>query len=443
MNSRLQFATGLFSLIFSFYFIFSTAALGAQIYIPIGEAQVKKSVLAITDIKVGSGSGAADDARTVQAIWARDFNFTGLFTIQNSSAFIEGKDAGITLDAFKLTDWTTIGTEFLLKAVTSRENNIVSLELRLYDVLGGKQILGKRFTAQPNEVTLLGHTSANAVMEALTGRSGMFTSKLAFVCNKTGKKEIYVADFDGQNVRQLTKHGTLAFAPAWSPDGKQLAYSLFTKNGRNVKNIDLYEYDFAKGVATLMTNQKGTNSGAHYSPDGEKIALTMSFLGNQEIFVLNRSDRKVTKLTKSFGFDVDPSWSPDGRKLAFVSSRAGLPMVYSMNADGSNVKRLTFAGKFNATPSWSPDGKKIAFAGWNDGHFDVFLMNADGSSIERLTKDEGSNEDTYFSPDGNFIAFSSNRSGQKNIYAISIDGKTTHRLSFGLGDCEAPKWSQR
>lgn len=412
-------------------------AFAGQIYISIGDPQIKKSVLAIPLTKGGSS-----DAKALHGILNRDLGFTALFKIQDPSAFIEDASAGLTLDSFKLSDWTTIGTEFLVKSTAEREGDTVTLEIRLYDVLGGKQILGKRFSAKSGELPLLGHTAANAIMEALTGRPGMFTSRLAFVCNKGGHKEIWVADFDGQNVRQLTHHKNLAFAPAWSPDGNKLAYSLYTKNAKNIKNIDLYEYDFNTGRSTLLSNRRGTNSGAAYSPDGSKIALTMSFLGNQEIFTMARGSKKVVKLTQSFGFDVDPAWSPNGKQIAFVSSRAGLPMVYTMNADGSGVKRLTFAGKFNATPSWSPDGNKIAFAGWTEGHFDVFFMGADGANIERLTKNEGSNEDTFFSPDGNFIAFSSTRTGRKSIYAVSMDGQTTHRLTFGLGDCEAPKWSQ-
>ena len=423
--------------------LFAPVANAGQIYIPIGEAQVKKSVLAISYVKTThTGEGEVRDARAIHGVLNRDFAFTALFNIQDPAAFIEPQTAGITLDSFKLSDWTTIGTEFLFKTQLSRDGDVNALDVRLYDVLGGKQILGKRFTAKIHETTLLAHTAANAVMEALTGRPGMFTARLTFVCNKTGNKEIWIADFDGQNPQQLTHHRGLSFAPAWAPDGKHLAYSVFTKNGRNIKNIDLYEYDFATGKATLLSNRQGTNSGASYSPDGSKVALTMSFLGNQEIFLMERGSKSVTKITKSFGFDVDPTWSPDGKHIAFVSSRAGLPMVYLMNADGTGVKRLTFAGKFNATPSFSPEGKKIAFAGWTEGHFDVFTMGADGSGLERLTKDEGRKEDTTYSPDGNFIAFSSTRTGQKNIYAISEDGKTTHRLTYSLGNCEAPKWTR-
>ena len=430
----------IFNLLFAAVLSLQTANAG-QYYISIGAAKVKKSVLAIPFVKLNGSGGLLDHAKTLHSTLNRDLAFTSLFTIQDTNAFLEPQSAGIALDSFKLSDWTSIGSEFLLKTELAKDGDVLSFEVRLYDVLGGKQILGKKFSAKNNEAVLLAHTAASAVLESLTGKPGMFTSRLAFVCNKSGNKEIYTADFDGANPKQLTHHRSLAFAPAWSPDGKYLSYSLYTKNSKNIKNIDLYEYNFDSGRSVLMSNRQGTNSGASYSPDGSKIALTMSFLGNQEIFALDRSSKQVTKLTQSFGFDVDPAWSPDGKSVAFVSSRAGLPMVYSMNADGSGVKRLTFAGRYNATPSWSPDGKKLAFAGWNEGHFDIFTMNTEGTGLERLTKEEGSNEDAHFSPDGLFVAFSSTRSGQKNIYAISIDGQTTHRLSYGLGQCEAPKWS--
>lgn len=421
---------------------FASPAFAGQVYISIGDAKIKKSVLAIPKVKITEASKEAEKAaETLHQILNRDLEFTALFRIQDPQAFIEPPAAGLALDGFKLSDWSTIGTEFLLKTGVQIEDGQIALELRLHDVLGGKQIHGKRYMAPKGEATTLAHTAANDIMEALTGHRGMFLSKLAFVCNRSGQKEIYVSDYDGSNVEQLTHHRSLAFAPAWSPDAKLLAYSVYTKNSKNVKNIDLYEYNFQTKKSTLLSNRPGTNSGASYHPEGDRVALTMSFLGNQEVFALDRRSKKVTKLTNSFGFDVDPSYSPSGNKVAFVSSRSGLPMVYTMNTDGSSVQRLTFAGKFNATPTWSPDGKKIAFAGWIDKHFDVFMMNTDGSGLERLTKNEGSNEDTFFSPDGNFIAFTSNRAGQKNVYAITTDGQTTRRLTFGLGHCETPKWS--
>ncbi|MBI3542005.1 MAG: PD40 domain-containing protein [Deltaproteobacteria bacterium] len=425
-------------------------ALAGQIYIPVGEARVKKSVVAFPDTKyMSAGMDAGDSkglARLVRETIGNDLAFTNLFTMQDRSAFIEKGDAGLTLETFRISDWTTIGTEFLVKTGISFTGENISYEMRLYDVLGAKQIVGKRYVAKQAEPKVLAHSVANDIVTALTGKPGIFFTKIAMVCKKGHSKEIWVTDFDGSNPKQLTSHGTLAFAPAWSTDNRKIAYSLYTKNSHNIKNIDLYEYDFGTHRSKLLSNRKGINSGAAYSPDGRHVALTMSFLGNPDIFLLDPVSKEVTRLTKSLGTDVDPAWSPDGKRIAFVSTRSNQPMVYvgdveTMKTAPSSASRLTFAGKYNATPTWSPDGRKIAFASINDSRFDLFLMGTDGTNLERLTKDEGSNEDPHFSPDGNFIAFSSNRAGQKNVYVITVDGKFTKRLTFGLGECEAPKWS--
>lgn len=417
---------------------FSFAADSA--YIAVGSAKTKKTIIAFPDVKSADPS-IASDARKITQTVTDDLTFMDLFSFLDSKAFVENSSAGITLDKFKLTDWTSIGAEFLIKASLSREGENYVLEAYAYNTFGAKQVLGKRYVAAPTDARILGHTLANNIVEALTGLPGIFLTKIAMSCDRTGKKEIYMMDFDGTEVKQLTKHRSIAFAPAWSPDGNKLAYSVYTRHRNNLKNIDLYEFDFATSSYRMISNRKGINSGAAYAPDGHKIALTMSFLGNPEIFTFDPVTNSVSRLTKSFGFDVDPSWSPDGKSIAFVSSRAGVPMVFSMKADGSEVHRLTYAGKYNATPSWSPQNNKIAFAGWLDKHFDIFIMNPDGSNIQRLTKDQGNNEDPSFSPDGNFIVFSSNRTGQQNIYVVNVDGTFAKRITFGLGNCVSPKWS--
>ncbi len=408
-------------------------------YISVGQAKTKKSVIAFPEVRTDAAS--SDTARTLHSVVSTDLAFMDLFRFLDSKAFIEKPGAGIQTGTFQLSDWSSIGAEFVIKTQLARTDQALTLEAYLYDTAGAKQVLAKRYVAAPGDSRTLAHTLANDVVLALTGLPGIFQTKLVVACAKGGKKELYLMDFDGTNAKQLTKHRSIAFSPAWSPDGTRLAYSLFTKRRDNVKNIDLFELDFHTNTIRLLSNRKGINSGSAYSPDGRSIALTMSFLGNPEIFTLDPTTSQVTRLTKSFGFDVDPSWSPDGKKVAFVSSRSGNPMVFSMNADGSNVQRLTYAGRYNASPSWSPRGNKIAFAGWLDGHFDIFIMNPDGSNIERLTQNQGNNEDPAISPDGNFVAFTSNRTGGQNIYVMNLDGTFVKRLTFGLGNCSAPKWS--
>lgn len=427
----------------SIFFSISAFAAEERPYIAVGSAKTKKTVMAIPALQLPRAGALLDQiSKQIHEIVTSDLEFMDLFRFLNAAAFIENREsAGITLDRFKLSDWTSIGAEFLLKGALVLEGNVLTLEAHLFDTFGGKEVLAKRYVTAREDSKTLAHSLANDVVMALTGSTGIFLTKIAMSCERGRKKEIYMMDFDGSHLKQVTSHQSIAFAPAWSPDGTRIVYSLYARHKNNIKNIDLYEFDFATSSIRMLSNRKGINSGAAYSPDGKRIALTMSFLGNPEIFSLDPMNGMVTRLTSSFGVDVDPSWSPDGKNLAFVSSRTGMPMVYAMALDGSKVQRLTFAGRYNATPNWSPRNNKIAFAGWVDGRFDIFIMNPDGTNIERLTKDQGNNEDPQFSPDGNFIIFSSNRTGQQNIYAMNVDGTFVKRLTYGIGNCVTPKWS--
>ncbi|MGE0614653.1 MAG: Tol-Pal system beta propeller repeat protein TolB [Bacteriovoracia bacterium] len=420
----------------------ATSTAETTAYIPVGKAKTKKTVIAFPPIRTKDGDPRGI-AKTIASTVNDDLVFMDIFSFMAPGAFIEdaGK-AGIAPDTFKYSDWSVIGTDILIKAALSSEGSNVVLEAYVYDPSKSSQVMAKRYVASPADAVSIGHTFANELVEKLTGLKGIFMSRIAMVCNLTGKDEIYVMDFDGKNSKQLTRHRSLAFSPGWSPDGSKIAYTVVNRNAKNVRNHDLFEYSFIENSTRQLSNRTGMNSGADYSPDGSKIALTMSFLGNPEIFSLDPKTKTITRLTKSFGSNVDPRWSPDGSKLAFISDRTGQPMVFSMNADGSNVQRLTFAGRYNATPSWSSTNNKIAFAGWTTGHFDIFIMNPDGTKIERLTKDQGNNEDPDFSPDGNFLVFSSNRTGKKNIYVMNIDGTFVKRLTYGLGNCQSPRWSK-
>lgn len=430
---------------FAFFFVLALPAYaGRAPYIPVGSAKTKKTVLALTSVQTPVASEVMNNlSRTLELTIQNDLLFMDLFRFLPKSAFLETSQVGVVLGSFKFSEWTSVGAEFLIKSTLSRDDRIIKFEAYLYDVRGAKQILGKRYVADSTEVKTVAHTFANDIVHALTGLPGIFLTKIVMSCDRTENKEIYVTDFDGTNTKQITHHRSISFAPAWSPSGSTIAYSLYALHKGNLMNIDLYEYSFTTNASRMLSNRSGINSGAVYSPDGKNIALTMSFLGNPEIFKLDLSDRTVERLTTSFGFDVDPSWSPDGKALAFVSSRTGQPMVFKMSkeGEGERITRLTFAGRYNATPSWSIQNNKVAFAGWVDNHFDIFIMNPDGTNIERLTKNQGNNEDPHFSPDGNFIVFSSNRTGTKNVYVMNVDGTFVKRLTYGLGNCVAPKWS--
>lgn len=410
-----------------------------QAYIAVGKAKTRKTVIALPNLGGAATLKAAGD-KTLETVRA-DLLYMDAFDLMDSKAFID-PSAGAEPGSFEMSNWKQIQAEFVFKGAMKPTENGMALEGYLYNVGNGQAVLTKRYLASLGDLKTLGHTIANDIVKTISGLPGIFLTKIAMVCERRAqKKEVYVMDFDGGNVREITHHNSVTLTPAWSPDSTKIAYSLIAKNKKNVKNPNLYEFDFKTSRIKLLSDRAGMNSGAHYHPDGKRIALTMSFLGNPEIFVFDPESKSVTRLTNNPGVDVDPNWSPDGKHLSFVSNRAGAPMVYRMNSDGSDVRRLTFAGSYNATPTWSPQNNKIGFAGWIDGRFDIFIMNPDGTNIERLTKNQGNNEDPSFSPDGNFLVFSSNRAGQKNVYVMNIDGTFVKRLTYGLGDCVSPRWS--
>lgn len=407
---------------------------GTPYYIAVGAAQIKKMNLFFPPIETHRPLEETL-SRSIRNTIINDLTFTGLLKIPEA----QPTPTELLLN-------TSLEINEQRREVT--EPKVIHLSGALYRNQGTKieadQLLfSQNYSVPLTDSKTLAHTFANQIIQSLTGSPGIFLTKIAMSCDLTGKKEIYIMNFDGSEVKQVTRHRSIAFSPTWSPDSTRIAYSLFTRNKANIKNIDLYEFDFPTNTLRLLSNHRGINSGASYSPDGQSIALTMSFRGNPELFILNLKTRSVRQMRKTFGFDVDASWSPDGKQLVFTSGQAGMPMIFSMDLNGSHVQRLTYAGKYNASPSWSPKGDKIVFAGWTEKVFDIFTMNSDGTQMERLTKDQGSNEDPSYSPDGNFIAFSSNRSGQKNIYVMNNNGTFVKRLTFGLGNCVSPKWSNQ
>lgn len=410
-----------------------------MVRIAVGEARTKKSVIAFPTLI--ASNDAEGRLRSIREVTMDDLGFSGLFDFLNPAAFVEDPArAGVTTGTFKMTDWSSIGAEFLIKGKGSVDSSGINLEIYLYAVQSGKQLLAKRYKASASTIRKVAHTLSNDIMFALTGKKGPFTSKIAFVSDRTGKKEVYLMDYDGHNPIKVTSRFSHAMAPSWNPDGKQLVFTAVTKNNKNVRNHNLFLYDLPTGNVDMVSNRQGINSGATFSPDGKQLALTMSFPGNPELFLMNPKSKVVQRITNSFGLDVDPSWSPDGKWLSFVSDRSGRPMVYKMEASGANVQRLTYAGHYNATPTWSPLNNKIAFAGWDAGKFDIFIMNPDGTSIERLTKNMGNNEDPDFAPDGYFLVYSSNRKGKRNLYITNVDNTVHRQITSDFGNCEAPKW---
>ena len=205
------------------------------------------------------------------------------------------------------------------------------------------------------------HQFADAFIEALTGTPGFASSRITFASasgtKKNSKKEIYISDIDGANVRQLTQDGALGYGPKFSPDGNKVAYSS-DKSGYR----DTYVIDLSSKKRSIVAQFPGQNTGAAFSPNGSTLALSLSKDGNPEIYTLPAAGGTPTRLTNARGTDCSPTWSPDGNRIAYVSDERGSPSIYIIPATGGEPERINTESSYTTEPDWSPDGKKIAYS---------------------------------------------------------------------------------
>jgi TolB protein len=328
--------------------------------------------------------------------------------------------------------WRAIGAQFLLSGTVVRAGGQLVVEARLVDLVSGEFAFAKRYRAGTSAARVVAHTLANDLVQVFTGRPGPFLSRMAFVSDRSGDPELWVMDWNGSNPKQLTKHGSIALAPTWSPDGDQLAFTSYLRGAPALFLLTPQE-----GYLKLLFDRGGVNSSASFSPDGSMVAFASSTGGNVDIHVLPIEGGEPRRLTTSRGIDTQPAWAPNGRQIAFTSTRSGSPQIYLMDVDGSNVRRLSFSGEFHDEPSWSYDGVRVVCTTRVDGRFQLTTINTI-TGEESILPGPGNNESPVFSPDGSMLAFSSDRTGSPQIFITDADGVPHQLTSEGMN--HSPTW---
>ena len=316
----------------------------------------------------------------------------------------------------------------------------------LYDVknTASPLVLGKQYTdvATDDATRLIAHKFADEIIFRLGGGiPGIAESKIYFVSDRSGHKEIWVMDYDGSNQRQLTHQGSISLSPRISPDGSRLAFSSLTKSGWEIL---MYSTDLNRLVA--FPHFGGANLSPSWSPDGSRLAFSSSRSGHSEIYVCDSAGGNLHAMTTGRGPDVSPTWNrKTGAQIAFVSGSTGLPQVYTMEADGTNQQRMTDQG-YAVSPNWSPNGQFLSLA-WirkygpgEPGSSDIYLMDIASKQWVQLTHDGGRNDYPWWSPDNRHIVFQSSRSGKEEIWEMLADGTKLHQLTF-TGRNSQPNWS--
>lgn len=337
-------------------------------------------------------------------------------------------------------NWQALGQEYLVIGKVTQIENKYQVQFQLFNIYKTEQLLGYRLNVSANELRRTAHHISDLVYEKLTGKKGVFSTRLAYITSttksKTGKQyKLLVSDADGYNPRSIASSAEPIMSPAWSADGKKIAYVSFEN-----KRSAIYIQTLASGKRTRVASYKGINGAPAFSPDGTRLALTLSKDGSPDIYILNLNTKSLTKLTKSYGIETEPSWSVDGKTIVYTSNSGGKPQLYTIPSTGGRPSRLTYQGDYNARGRFSADGKSLAMVHANRGDYRIAIMDLASRTINVLTAGRY-DEAPSFSPNGDIILYASKKGNRSVLSAVSVDGKMQQKLAFNSGDVREPAWS--
>jgi TolB protein len=337
--------------------------------------------------------------------------------------------------AFK--DWESIQAKILFVGEVSEGNDgAIIFEGKVYDVKAERGISGKRYQSDPSLLRFAAHKMADELLR-MWGEPPYFTTKIVFSSNRDGNWELYMMDYDGHNQTRLTFNNVTDYMPAWSADGRKIAYHSYQRSKAILYILEIYE-----GKRRVVYD-RGTSFAPAFSPDGKRMVFcSQEEGGNSEIYLATSEGRGIRRLTFNKSTDTAPCWSPTSRQIAFTSDRGGTPQIYTMDAEGSNVTRVSFGGTYHDAPAWSPVGDNLAYVSRVDQIFDIYVLNLRTTKIIKLTEGNARNESPCWSPDGRHLIFSSTLTGTNQLYSIDYDGRNLRRLTSS-GENKLPDWSRQ
>jgi TolB protein len=412
------------------------AAASAQVVIDIFGPSIPRFPICAFPFRGDTGATEAHSDEALR-ILNQDLRISGFFEIlEPAKALADPFRSGLEPQQV---DWDAIrllGADIVAGGRMAMEEGQLRWEARVYDQPQRRMLFGKIYRGNPQDVRIMVHRFVDEIIRYYTGAPGIFQTQMAFISTRTGQKELFVMDVDGENPRRLTQDNNLVLSPRWSPDGREVAFISYTG-----ANAHLFGLDVKDLKRRLISGRENLNGPGAFSPDGGKLAVTLSFHGNPELYLLDRSGAILQRLTQHPGIDISPSWSPDGRSLAFVSDRGGGPQVYILDVGSGQSRRLTFEGTYNSEPAWSPRGDRVAFTSLIGGNHEICTIRPDGRDLVRLTTAAGNDNFPTWSPDGRYLAFSSTRTGSSQVYIMLFNGANQIQVSRMLGEQSSPSWS--
>ena len=347
--------------------------------------------------------------------FSRDLEYSGYFKIN-----------GIKL----IDDIEKIKSEIKTQIVITGEKKQEIIIIKVEDSYENKILFENNYklSYQPE---YLAHIICDDIVEKLTGKKGIAKSKILFVCDKTGKKQIYMIDYDGFNLKQITDFEYLVGYPRYL-ERNDILFVSYEDGWPKISKMNILTNE----LKTLIS-KPGLNACVSVSKKAKEIAVVLSQSGNPEIYIADFNGEIKKRLTYYNGIDSSPSISPDGKYIAFVSDRSGKPQIYIMDKDGYGAKRISFISNYNTAPSFSPDGNYLAYIFSESGVYGLAIYDLNTQKTRTIS---GLNcEEFSWAPDSRHIVYSKTGKNQQLII-FDIFTRESRKLISGEFNCLSPNW---
>ncbi|MEM9243435.1 MAG: Tol-Pal system beta propeller repeat protein TolB [Pseudomonadota bacterium] len=427
---------------------------------------VLQSASATINLELTQGVGRAipiaivpfhGDSLGISKVLRQDLLSSGMFSI---TAVDKLPNKPGTIADVQFGDWRAIPVNDLIIGTITPEGNNYHVSFTLLDTFKSQQFLHfsslsqatvnanlnpvlahQVYTIPKSSVRFLAHHIADIIYKQLTGVPGVFSTRIAYVAvkrfpDRPTKYALDIANADGEDPQPLLQSNSPLMSPAWSPDGKSLAYVSF-ENRRSA----IYISDLSTGKRRLVAQFSGINSAPAWSPDGKELALALSKgKVNTNIYILNLVNNKLEQLTTGSFINTSPAWSPDGKSIIFTSNREkDQPQIYKIDLATNAIKRITFNGNYNAHASFTPDGNNIVILHRDGGKFEIAIQNLATGNLKVLT-DSGLNDSPSISPNGQMIIYATYYQGKETLAKISMNGLAKTHLISNDSFIQSPAW---
>ena len=430
----MKFSVHLIRLLLIWFALTSVARAGLTIDI----TQGVEGAQPIAVVPFGWQGPSMNPPQDIAQIISDDLKRSGLFAPLEKNDMLSRPQTGSQIN---YRDWRLLGTPSLVVGRLTGTGDEYKIQFQLFDVNREVQLVGYSFTASEKDLRRIAHQISDIIYETLTGDKGAFNTRIAYVTSTVWRTNnvryyaLYVADVDGQNGQLIIRSREPIMSPAWSPDGRKLAYVSFEQ-----RRPMIYVQDIFTAQRERIASFQGINGAPAWSPEGARLAMSLSKDGNSELYIMHVASGKLERLTNHVAIDTEPNWSPDGRNIIFTSDRGGTPQIYQVSVHGGQPKRLTFEGSYNARPSYSPDGKRITMVNGENGNFRIAVLELETGFMQILTKSR-LDESPSFAPNGSMIIYATEYLNRGVLAAVSVDGRVQQRIALDeSGDAREPAW---